>query len=230
MSKKKHAEEEEVILDIGGSYNQAEQFVENNKEKLTYGILAVIVVIGAIFSYNQFYLKPLEQEAADQSWKAQQYFNQDSLDLALNGDGMYMGFEELADEYSSTKIGDLSNYYLGMIYLKKGQYEDAIDYLKSYSGDNMTISPIALGAIGDAYMELDEPDEAITYYLKAARKNSNNFTTPQYLLKAGKVAEALGDYSVAVTHYKEIKNDYATTQEGRMIDKYIARAEMLASK
>lgn len=229
MSKKKH-EEEEVIVDIGGTYNRVEQFVESNKEKITYGLVAVIVVIGGIFSYNQFYLKPLEVEAAEQSWKAQQYFEQDSLDLALNGDGMYMGFEEIADEYSATKVGNLAQYYLGLIYLKKGQYEDAIDYLNNYSGSDVMVSAIALGAMGDAYMELDDPDAAMSHYLKAARKNSNEFTTPVYLMKAGKIAEALGDYDEAVKYYEEIKNDYSDTQEGREVEKYLARAKALASK
>ena len=92
------------------------------------------------------------------------------------------------------------------------------------------LSAVATGAIGDAYMELDDPDEAMTYYVKAARKNKNEFSSPIYLMKAAKVAEALGDYSVAVSHYEEIKKDYSETSEGREVEKYLARAQELANK
>lgn len=229
MAKKKH-EEDEVIVDIGGTYNKVEQFIEDNKEKLTYAVLAIVVVIGGVFGYNKMILEPAETEASDQIWKAQQYFNQDSLNLALNGDGINMGFEEINDTYGSTKAGKLATYYMGLIYLKNGQFEDAVEYLGAYSGNDVMVSSISLGAMGDAYMELDKPDDAVAAYVKAARKSPNEFTTPIYLLKAGKVAEALQDYSEAVKYYQEIKDKYAGTNEGRGIDKYLARAQTLASK
>ncbi|MBD78789.1 MAG: hypothetical protein CL840_07705 [Crocinitomicaceae bacterium] len=228
MSKKKH-DEEEVIVDIGGSYNKAEQFIENNKQTITYVVAAILVVVGGYFGYTKLYVEPLELEAAEQVWKAQSYFDQDSLDLAMYGDGNYMGFEEIADEYGATKTGAMANYYMGVILLRKGEYEDAIDYLNNYSGNDIIISAVALGAIGDAYMELDSPDEALNYYKQASQKNANDFTSALYLMKAGKVSEALGDYNDAVGFYQEIKDNYPDTKEGREVEKYLARAQTLAA-
>ena len=229
MSKKKQTEDE-VIVDIGGSYNKAEQFIENNKQMITAVIVGVIVIVGGYFGYTKMYLDPLQIDAEEQIWKAQSYLDKDSLDLAMFGDGNYMGFEEIASEFSGTRAGDLANYYMGVISLRKGEFDLAIDYLDSYSGNDIMLSAIALGAIGDANMELDDAGKALDYYKKAARKNPNDFTSAIFLMKAGKVAEALEDYSDAVGLYEEIKKNYPDTKEGREVEKYLARAKTLASK
>ena len=169
-------------------------------------------------------------DAEEQIWKAQSYLDKDSLDLAMFGDGNYMGFEEIASEFSGTRAGDLANYYMGVISLRKEEFDLAIDYLDSYSGNDIMLSAIALGAIGDANMELDDAGKALDYYKKAARKNPNDFTSAIFLMKAGKVAEALEDYSDAVGLYEEIKKNYPDTKEGREVEKYLARAKTLASK
>ena len=229
MSKKKQTEDE-VIVDIGGSYNKAEEFIENNKQMITAVIVGIIVIVGGYFGYIKMYLDPLQMDAEEQIWKAQSYLDKDSLDLAMFGDGNYMGFEEIASEFSGTRAGDLANYYMGVISLRKGEFDLAIDYLDSYSGNDIMLSAIALGAIGDANMELDDAGKALDYYIKAARKNPNDFTSAIYLMKAGKVAEALEDYSDAVGLYEEIKKNYPDTKEGREVGKYLARAKTLASK
>ena len=113
MSKKKQVNEEEVIVDIGGTYNRVEQYIENNKQTLTVIVLGAIAVIGGYFAYNQWYLAPLEQEASNQIWKAQEYMGQDSLDLAAEGDGNNLGFLEIIDEYGSTKAGNQAKYWMG---------------------------------------------------------------------------------------------------------------------
>mgnify|MGYP006076958465 FL=1 len=229
MSKKKQTEDE-VIVDISGSYNKAEEFIENNKQMITAVIVGIIVIVGGYFGYTKMYLDPLQMDAEEQIWKAQSYLDKDSLDLAMFGDGNYMGFEEIASEFSGTRAGDLANYYMGVISLRKEEFDLAIDYLDSYSGNDIMLSAIALGAIGDANMELDDAGKALDYYKKAARKNPNDFTSAIFLMKAGKVAEALEDYSDAVSLYEEIKKNYPDTKEGREVEKYLARAKTLVSK
>ena len=176
MSKKKQTEDE-VIVDISGSYNKAEEFIENNKQMITAVIVGIIVIVGGYFGYTKMYLDPLQMDAEEQIWKAQSYLDKDSLDLAMFGDGNYMGFEEIASEFSGTRAGDLANYYMGVISLRKEEFDLAIDYLDSYSGNDIMLSAIALGAIGDANMELDDAGKALDYYKKAARKNPNDFTS-----------------------------------------------------
>ena len=226
---KKHIEEDEVIVDVVGRYNKIEQFIEDNKSMLSIVVGGVALVIAGYFAYINMYLLPLEEEASTEMWKAQQYFAADSLDQAMMGDGNYLGFEDIAEDYSSTKAGKLANYYMGIIYMKKGEYDVAIDYLSSFSSDDALVSTIAIGATGDCYSELGDNEEALNLYTKAARKNVNEFTTPIYLMKAGKVAESIGKYSKAADFYKEVMDDYSDSQEGREAEKYFYRAKTLAS-
>ncbi|MEZ4738127.1 MAG: hypothetical protein R2818_01935 [Flavobacteriales bacterium] len=51
-------------------------------------------------------------------WKAEYYFEIDSLEKALNGDDQWPGFLTIADDFGSTPSGNLANYYLGTIYMQ----------------------------------------------------------------------------------------------------------------
>ena len=207
-------------------YAKSEEFFEKNKKQLGIGIGAVVVVIAAVFYYFNVYLPPLEVEAQNSIYKAQGYFKVDSFQLAMYGDNQgSLGFEQVVNEYGSTAAGNLAKYYMGVSLLRTGQYEDAIAYLNSYDAKDEMTAAIAKGAIGDAYAELQDEGTAVEFYVKAANANDNEFTTPIYLLKAGTLAESLGDYNDALKYYKRIQSDYPLTQEGRSIKKYIARAE-----
>jgi tetratricopeptide (TPR) repeat protein len=156
---------------------------------------------------------------------AEIYFAKDSFNLALNGDGQYLGFIDIADEYSGTKPGNLANYYAGLSYLHLKDYENAIDYLKEYSYDDIILSSLAIGCIGDAYLELGEQDMALEYFQDAADNNDNEFTTPRFLMKQAIVLELQEDYEGALELYKRIKSDYKSSKEGQNVTQYISRAE-----
>jgi tetratricopeptide (TPR) repeat protein len=167
----------------------------------------------------------LEEEAHGEMFMAEQYFEKDSFNLALDGDGNYLGFLDIADEYGNTSAGNLAHYYAGVSYLRSGQFEDAISELESFDGAGEMLGAVALGAIGDAHMEMDDVDDALSFYEKAANSSENNFSSPIYLQKAGFAAEKAGKYDKAIDYYTQVKENYPTTNEGRNADKYIARAE-----
>jgi len=215
---------DETILDIQGAYSKADHFLKNNRNGL-YGVMgALVLVIGGLFAYN-FYVDSQNEEAAQLIWKAEYYFETDSLDKAINGDGNYMGFKYIADNYGSTKTGRLAEYYLGICYYQKGEFQAAIDHLENCKLEDEVVGAIAKGAIGDAYVELGKTQEGIEYFEKAVAHSKNNFTSPIYLLKAGLAYEKLGDYTKALETYNTIKDNYPNSVEGRDIDKYIAKAE-----
>lgn len=224
MAKKKQ-DSEDVIIDVTETYSKTEKFINENKNTLSAAVLAIIGVVGIYVGYTQLHIAPLEQEAKEQVWKAQQYFEEDSFRLAIFGDGNYYGFETIVDDYSATKTGKLARYYLGISYLRIGEYELAIDALNSFSSNDVMLSAVAKGAMGDAYMELGDVENAAMFYDKAANHKANNFISPVYLLKAGLAYEMLGDYNNALKNYKQIKSEFDNSQEARTIDKYIARAE-----
>jgi len=230
MSKKKNTKKADNFQEVESALTKTEQYIEENQKTLSTIVLILIAIVAGYFAYMKFYVKPLEEEAASQMFVAEQYFEKDSFNLAINGDGNYLGFIDIIDEYGVTKSANLANYYAGISYLKLGQYEEAIDYLKDFDSDDQIIAPIALGAIGDAYSELGDNDEAISYYLKAAEKNSNKFTTPVFLMKAAKVYEADNNYKESLEIYNNIKDNYPTAKQARFIEKYIKRAELNIEK
>lgn len=225
---KKTEEKEEVIVDIQEVYSKSETFINTYKKQITYIVGGLLAIVAGYFGYVNLYLNPLELEAQAEMFKAERYFEQDSLDKAVNGDGIALGFVDIVDLYSGTKSANLAHYYLGICYLKQGLFEEAIDELDDFSSSDVMLSSVALGAKGDAYMETGETEKAIGLYLDAANANPNNFTSPIYLMKAGKALEANGEYSDALSTYKEIQEEYPESQEGREIEKYIARASSFA--
>jgi tetratricopeptide (TPR) repeat protein len=210
--------------------SKSEHFIENNQKiiMIVVGVIAAIVL--GYFGFKKFYLAPKEEEAQKQMFWAERYFEKDSLNLALNGDGNNIGFLDIIDEYGITKSANLAQYYVGMCYLKKGQYQDALDYLKDFDSDDQIVSSMAKGAMGDAYLELGDNDNALKYYQKAADNNDNLFTTPMYLMKAGWVYEITGNYEEALKLYERIQKDYYKSFESREIEKYIARAKGMMNK
>jgi tetratricopeptide (TPR) repeat protein len=205
--------------------NKVESFTEKNRDLLGYisiGILAIGVIY---FGYRQFVLRPQEIRAQNDVFMAQQYLEVDSLDLALYGDGTNRGFLDVADEYSLTATGNLAKYYAGTILLKKGEYQEAIDLLKSFSTKSAMLEPMKYGNIGDAYSQLQEYDQAVKNYVRAARADENNFTAPMYLMKAGFVYEKLGKFQDALDSYEKIKEKFPDSPQGQKIDKYISKAQ-----
>jgi tetratricopeptide (TPR) repeat protein len=214
----------EVFENVEQSLTKAELFFEQNRNPLLIAVGALLGIALIYFGYTKYILEPQEAEAQEMIFRAQKYFEQDSLRLALNGDGTNLGFLELADEYSSTKAGNLANYYAGICYLNMGEFENAIVYLDQFSANDEILSVIAKGAIGDAFLELNQPEDALDYYSKASASSDNNFVVPIYLLKAAQTAEILGDYKKALSFYERIKEDFADSREATDIEKQIAYA------
>jgi tetratricopeptide (TPR) repeat protein len=220
---------DEPIINVEEAFSKTELYIEQNKKSLSIIALVVIALVGGYFAYKYWYVAGEETKARSEMFKAEAYFEKDSLDKAINGDGNGLGFSQIVDEYSITPSGNLAEYYLGICLLKKGQYEEAIQHLEEFDSKDQIVAPIATGAIGDAKLELGQADEAITYYIKAAEQSNNKFTTPIYLKKAAMANEDKGSYAEAVKLYERIKNEYSETSEGREIEKYIAHAKALGN-
>jgi tetratricopeptide (TPR) repeat protein len=232
MAKKKDSEVrgDQRLENIEETLTQTEQFIVNNQKLISIVVGAIVVLILGYFGYQRYYLEPKTEEAQAQMYVAQRYFESDSLDRALYGDGNSLGFIDIVDDYGMTAPGNLANYYAGISFLEKGNFEQAIDYLEDFNGKDNIIGPMATGAIGDAYMELGDMEKASAYYLEAANQRDNELTTPMFLLKAGQTNEIMGNYDKAIDIYNRIKDKYPKTQEGRTIDKYLGRATALKER
>ncbi|MES2627798.1 MAG: tetratricopeptide repeat protein [Bacteroidota bacterium] len=217
---------EETIVNIQGAYAKADNFLHNNKKGIYGGIAAVVLLVGGFLGYK-YYQTTQNDEAAELIWKAEYFFEVDSLDKAINGGEGYLGFQTIASNYGGTKTGNLAEYYLGICYMQKGEFQAAIDHLEKCDLDDEVVGAIAKGSIGDAYVELGNTQEGIKFFEKAAKHSENNFTSPIYMLKAGLAYEKLGDWNKALELYSDIRDNYPNSAEGRDIEKYIAKAESL---
>lgn len=222
------AKKTEDVLDINESINKVETFIENNKKSLMIIGGAIVAVLAGYLLYTNFWLKPQEVKAQAAIFPAQFNFRNDSIDLAINGKGAIMGFKQIASEYGSTKTGNLAHYYLGMCYMKKGQWQDAINALKDYDAEDDVTGALALGAIGDANMELGNKDVALDFYKKATSWDNNSFTAPYFLKKQGFTYESKGDFKAAIDAYTKIQTGYSKSEEARDIEKFITRANAKA--
>ncbi len=208
------------------SGNKKGNFIVENQKSLVFIGGGIIVLILLYIGYQQLYLEPRAKTAEEQIYRAQVYASLDSVQRAIEGDGSFPGFKEIAEEYTNTKSANVAHAYLGGLYLQQGQFQDAIQALEKYSSTgSQVLDPLVIGMIGDAYSELNDYKKAATYYKNAANKNANSFTSPLMLKKLGLVYEAQNDYKQAAETYKKIRSDYPGSHEATNIEAYIARAE-----
>jgi tetratricopeptide (TPR) repeat protein len=225
MTKDNKKTQVDNLIEVESALTKTEQFLENNQKLIGIIIGAIVVVSVGYLSLNKFYLEPRSKDAQDQMFNAQNYFEKDSFNLALNGDGTNPGFLDIIDDFGSTDAGNLAKYYAGVSYLHMGQFDNAITYLKKFSTKDLLLGPVAIGAQGDAQLELGKTEKAIDLYTEAYKMNDNELTTPIYMLKAGELLESSNKKDEALKLYETIKQKFPESNEGRSIDKYIARAK-----
>lgn len=225
MTQKKTVQEDN-LQELESALTRTERFIESNGKVISIVVGAIVVVVAGVLAFNKFYIQPKEDEALSQMFMAENYFEKDSFNLAINGDGNYLGFLDIIDDYGITKSANRAKYYAGISYLHLGQYEEAIDYLKKFKTDDLLLSPVKEGAIGDAMLELGKKEDALSQYKKAYSATENELTTPVYKMKAAAILESMNNYADALKLYEEIKKEYPQTAEGSTVDKYIARVKV----
>lgn len=229
----------EVFNTLDETASKSEQWIEKNSKPLFYGLVGLVVIFLVFLGYNKYIVEPNELEASNELAFPRKYFDEAStagssnidslLTLGLEGaDGNY-GFVDIAESYSGTDAGNLANYYAGVSYLQLKKYDKAIEYLSKFNSDDEMLGPVALGAIGDAFSDIDQQEDALDYYEKAANKKDNEFTAPLFLYKAGQTAMLLKDYSKAETLFTRIKDNYPNSDQGNNIDKFINAAKYAAN-
>jgi tetratricopeptide (TPR) repeat protein len=217
------------LQNVEETLTRTEQFLEENYKTILYGLGSIIVLIGLLW-LGKVYLNKQNEEAKSQMFQAESYFEMDSLKLALNGDGNYLGFLDIANDYKFTKSGNLAKYCAGMCYLHLGEFENAVDYLSKYKKEDKVIGSLAIGGIGDAYVELGDLGKGITKYIEAADYSENAFNTPLFLMKAGQLYEMQGKYDEALKVYTRIRDEYPLSTEGSTIEKYIEKVTLITKE
>ena len=239
MAKQNTKQGDERLENVEEALSKTELWIENNQKTLWIILIALLIVAFAIYGISRYRAKKNEsamnlsfpseisfEEKATQAVDFASYYMQnEDYTKALNGDGEKVGFLSIVNDYGSTKAGKLAAYYAGLCYLKQGDYNHAIEYLKKYNNDDNVFAPLALGLIADCYLELGDQQNAVAYYEKAANKNANEFTSPMHLIKLGMTYEIMGNYAKAIEAYKTLKKEFPNSSEAFEISKTIAYLE-----
>lgn len=216
-------------LDIGEMYTRSEMFFEKNKKAVIIGVVAVLVVIGGLLGMKWLSDRKAEQ-AQEVIWKAQYYFEIDSLDKAMNGDRNYLGFAQVADQFGGSSTGNLAKFYLAVCYHEKGEFETALNYYREADLDDDVLRVMATGNQGDVLVELGRQQEAVDRFMKAADMVKSDYTTPMFLMKAGIVYQQQNDWKNAAKCFGRIVSDYPTSPDANTAKKYAARANAMAGQ
>ncbi|WP_086477360.1 MULTISPECIES: tetratricopeptide repeat protein [Arenibacter] len=226
----------EVFSSLDEGASKSEEWVSRNQNYIL-GVIGIIAVsVLGYMAYFQFVEKPRAASAANEMLYPQQYFDEalyassekDSLfTLALNGaEGKY-GFLDIIEEYNGTPAANLAKYSAGMAYLNMQKYDEAIKYLEGFSSKDLILGAVAKGGIGDAFLQLNQPKEALDYYEKAVSHSTNEYTTPKFLYKAGVTALELDNKKKALKYFQRIKDEFPASEEARTIDAFIGKAKSI---
>ncbi|MHC5202694.1 tetratricopeptide repeat protein [Myroides sp. LJL119] len=224
----------EVFNSLDQGANKMESWVTRNS-KAIFGIVGAVALITLGYAgYGKFIVEPKNNDAANEMFQAQTYYNnaiqstteKDNLfKLALEGGEGKLGFLGIIRDYSGTNSANLAHYYAGTAYLNQGEFSKAIEHLEKFKSDDAIVGALALGAIGDAFSELGQKQEALEYYNKAIRHGKNELTSPRFLYKGGIIALELGKRQEALKMFNEIKNNFQGSIEAGSIDGMIGLAE-----
>lgn len=227
----KKTEQEETIVDVQEIYTKTELFVDKNRKALTIAIGALVVVVLAAVAYKYLIVDPKENDALETSWKAEQYVEIDSLDLAIDGDGLYEGLVGIIDQHPGTKASARAHYQLGTIHRDRGEFDEAIEHFKQVDLNDDVVGPMAIGNLGDCYVENGDIAEGAKYFEQAANEamggKGAGFVAPIYLQKAGIAQMELGNMKKAAGFFKTIVNDYPAAQQINDAKKYLAKLESM---
>ena len=221
----------EVFESLDVQASRTEEFVAKNQNLILSAIGAITVVVLGYLAYDTYVMTPQKASAVSELNQAQYYFNlavnQDDADMLYQraiegGQGKY-GFQDIIDNYGGTPAAALAQYSSGMAYLNLKEYQKAIDYLEQFSADDVLLSALAKGAIGDAHAALGNNEKALASYKAAIGQSDNSFTTPKYLFKAGLLSSSLGQNKDALDYFKRIEEEYPDAVEARQIGIQIGR-------
>jgi tetratricopeptide (TPR) repeat protein len=105
------------------------------------------------------------------------------------------------------------------------KYEDAIIYLEDFKSDDDILGALAKGGLGDAFLQLNQPSDALGYYEAAIAHSNNEYTTPKFLYKAGVTAMEMGENAKAMDYFQRIKDEFKDSDAARNIEAFIGMAK-----
>lgn len=232
---KKENSTAEVFENLDKGAFTSEKWIQKNQKPLLFIFGILVLGIFGYLAYETYIVNPHEKEAAnelsfpkktfEQAFKQQGKEKDSILNLALEGnDGKY-GFLDITTEYKNTKAGNLANYFAGISYFNQKKFKEAIVFLEAFKSEDLFLSIVKFGTIGDSYVNLNQKQKGLAFYEKAIAVAKNKVLSPILLFKAGNLALDLGEKQKSVDFFMEIKNEYSESEIAKNIEKHINKAK-----
>lgn len=230
-TKTKNQDGVDLLEDPDAFAGKAEAFFDDSRNKnLVFGIGGLIAILVIGFLGYKYYIENNNKLAQQEMFQAVYYFEADSLNLALQGDGINPGFLQIIEDYQGTDAANLAKYYAGSSYLLQGSFASAALQFEDFSSSDYLLQARAYALTGDAYSESNEFDKAIAAYKKAVDEKPNAEFTPIYITKLASAYEENGELKKAADAYAMIIDKYSKSNLLPEAKKQKARLQGLAAE
>ena len=165
----KNTNQDETMLDVEELYSKSEKFVDDNKKQLSLGLGAVAAVILVVIGYSSLIVAPKNHAAEEASFMAEHYFSKDSADLAMLGDGLSAGLEEVLNDHNGTPAAARAAFQLGIMHRDAARFDEAVEaFSQARVLRRRVFGPLVDANLGDCYVELGDLDAAQSHFASAA--------------------------------------------------------------
>jgi len=224
ITKKKKLSKKEIKEDKLVSFvYKAQSFYEDYKNKIfTYGAVIVAAVAITYFYVNQ--QRTDNDNAGVELSRTMMLYDQGAYLQAIEGQQgtNIIGLKKIVEEYGGTENGESAKIFLANSYSFLGNYEEALNYYKDYSGSIDYFKAAAIAGRAGYYASKNDYIEAADLYKEAAGVTEVNAQNSEYLLNAGINLLKAGNKQEAKTVFETIREKYSTTLAGREIGQYLA--------
>ena len=210
MAKKKI--QEDTIVNVEELASKSEQFVHQNRKQLTLGLGGVAAVILVVIGYSTLSAGPKNEAAEEAAFMAEHYFAKDSIDLAMFGDGLSAGLEEVLSDHAGTPAASRAAFELGIMHRDAARFEDAVEAFNQAGFSDDVFGPLTDANIGDCLVELGDLEGAESHFASAASRAASGLAakalSPMCSYKQALVLIELGDEAKAKSVLQDLAEDF----------------------
>ena len=208
----KKTNQEETIVNVDELYSKSEQFVDKNRKQLTLGLGGAAALILIVIGYSSLVVAPKNTAAEEAAFMAEHYFAKDSADLAMLGDGLNAGLEEILSDHSGTPAAARAAFELGIMHRDAARFDEAVDAFNQAGFSDDVFGPLTDANIGDCLVELGDLEGAEGHFASAASRAASGLAakalSPMCSYKRALVLIELGNEDKARGVLEDLAEDF----------------------
>ncbi len=208
----KKTNQEETIVNVDELYSKSEQFVDKNRKQLTLGLGGAAALILIVIGYSSLVVAPKNTAAEEAAFMAEHYFAKDSADLAMLGDGLNAGLEEILSDHSGTPAAARAAFELGIMHRDAARFDEAVDAFNQAGFSDNVFGPLTDANIGDCLVELGDLEGAEGHFASAASRAASGLAakalSPMCSYKRALVLIELGNEDKARGVLEDLAEDF----------------------